>query len=206
MNRKFLEDEVARLRERLADAENVLARATAEEEEKKKAVEARRRAADEAIHKLWKLYWPNDDSNAEERFKKDVERAPYALFIWLESDTKAALKLSCLDEAKVEEIKDIVSETGINFDKCYDDARIRLHFPEALKSVREGSVLSALLGWSFAPDDLMELMELHKQNRFRKKIEDMLEDANYHGECGLLHLQKYDSFAEYVNERREGVQ
>ncbi|MBR6476405.1 MAG: hypothetical protein IKS98_13315 [Lachnospiraceae bacterium] len=198
MNKDYLKNEIARLRKRLADAEDALARATAEEEAKKKAAEARRKAADEAIHKLWKIYWPNDDSNVEERFKNDVERNPHMLFIWLVADTKAALKLSGLDGAKVEEIKNIVSKTGIDFDKCYDDARIRLHFSEALKSVNEGSDLAALLGYSFSPDDLMELMELHKKNMFRKKIEDMLTGANFHGECGLLCSQQYEGFADFV--------
>lgn len=201
MNKKYFKDEIARLRKRLADAEDALAKAVAEEEAKEKAAEARRKAADEAIHKLWSLYWPNDDSSVEERFKNDVERNPHMLFIWLVADTKAALKLSGLDEAKVEEIKNIVSETGIDFDKCYDDARIRLHFPEALKSVSEGSDLAALLGYSFSSDDLMELMKLHKKNRFRKKIEDMLTGANFHSECGLLCSQQYEDFADFVNRK-----
>ena len=93
------------------------------------------------------------------------------------------------------------SETGINFDKCYDDARIRLHFSEALKSVSEGSDLAALLGYSFSSDDLMELMKLHKKNKFRKKIEDMLTGANFHSECGLLCSQQYEDFADFVNRK-----
>ena len=38
----------------------------------------------------------------------------------------------------------------------------------------------------------MVLYCLHQWNLFREKIEDLLEDCNFHTECGLLNEGKYD--------------
>jgi hypothetical protein len=42
-------------------------------------------------------------------------------------------------------------------------------------------------------------MEIHKKNKFRKKIEDLLEDCNFHSECGFLCDKDYEGFVAYVN-------
>lgn len=167
------------------------------EREKKEREEKQFNDIKTAIHKLWDIYWKDDDnSEAEERLNEYSEI--YQLEMWFASDIKYCLKKSKLQDLKI--IKKIVEESGanINFDKCIRDTEIRLDFASALRNVRHGEALSGVLEWGFAPDDLMELMKLHKSNKFRKKIEDLLTDCNFHSECGLLSSRNYEGFEKYV--------
>lgn len=150
-----------------------------------------------AIHKLWDMYWKDEDNTESEKLLNTYEHS-YQLEIWLDNDIKYALKKSKL--ADLEILKKIVEDCGatIQFDKAVEDAKIRLDFANALRNVRQGEALSGKLGWGFAPDDLMELMKLHKSNKFRKKIEDLLTDCNFHSECILLSTREYDKFEKYV--------
>lgn len=164
-----------------------------EVEEKKQKLFSETKAA---ILELWNIYWKDEDnSEAEERLNNEKEQ--YRLNIWLEADLSSALKKSELKD--IDTIKDIVKDIpNINFEKCVRDAEIRLDFASALKSVRDATTLSGELGYGFYSDDLMNLMMLHKANKFRKKIENLLTDCNYHSESGLLSEKKYDEFEMYV--------
>ncbi len=77
-------------------------------------------------------------------------------------------------------------------DKCIDDATIRKDFAAALKSVKHGDDLSGRLDWSFSPRDISELAKLHKAGKFRKKIEDLLTDCNFHSEYSMMTAKQYD--------------
>lgn len=156
------------------------------------------------IEKLWELYWEGED-NTEAQEKLDRCLTQYkdpqvALELWIEADVKAALKRTELDASG--EIKKLITEYGVkcNIETCIEDAEIRLDFANALRNVKDGSELSTKLGWGFDSNDLMELMKLHKSNRFRKKIENLLEDCNFHYERGLLCEKKYDEFEKHVME------
>jgi hypothetical protein len=46
--------------------------------------------------------------------------------------------------------------------------------------------------------DLIILGTIHKKGYFRAKIEDLLEDCNFHLECGLLADGKYDEYMDLV--------
>ncbi len=148
-----------------------------------------------AIHKLWEIFWANDDNSEPEKRLNEITDQR-RLNMWLEADVKDALKRSRM--ARLPEIREIVNGLEIDLDRCITDAEIRLDFAKALRNVKNGTKLSGKLGWSFAPDDLMNLMVLHKSNKFRRKIEDLLEDCNFHSECGLLAEKKYDEFERYV--------
>lgn len=152
-----------------------------------------------AIHKLWDMYWQGEDNTESEKCLNAYEHT-YQLEMWLEADIKYGLKKSKLADLDV--LKKIVEDCGatIKFDKAVEDAKIRLDFANALRNVKHGEALSGKLEWGFAPDDLMELMKLHKSNKFRKKIEDLLTDCNFHSECDLLSGRKYDEFEKYVME------
>ena len=152
-----------------------------------------------AIRELWSLYWKNDDNSEAEKSLNNSTYFPQ-LEIWLAADTAEALKKSKLND--LDKIKEIVAGSGaeIDFEKCVKEAEIRLDFASALRSVKRGTELSYPLGWGFDRDDLMALMELHRSNKFRRKIEDLLEDCNFHKECGLLSEKNYEEFERCVKE------
>ena len=66
----------------------------------------------------------------------------------------------------------------VDFCFCANDAIIRSDWAEALKNVKKGSELSYRISYRLTYQDLSELAKLHKANRFRKKIEGLLEDIN----------------------------
>lgn len=72
------------------------------------------------------------------------------------------------------------------------ETEIRNDWYAALNSVKNGTELSSIIHWGFFNQDLMILYFLHQANCFREKIEDLLEDCNFHTECELLAEGKYD--------------
>jgi hypothetical protein len=72
-----------------------------------------------------------------------------------------------------------------------DEQYVREHWEDVLKSNVDYSDISHAIGWVFYREDLETLMALHKQNKHRQKIEDLLEDCNYHTECGDWHDGNY---------------
>jgi hypothetical protein len=87
---------------------------------------------------------------------------------------------------------EVLSEVEKMIDKGKKSAAIRHDWPAAFRKVRNGRDLSHAIGWGFYKDDLRTFIELHKANKFRKKIEDVLEDCNYHTFCGYLSEKDYD--------------
>lgn len=61
----------------------------------------------------------------------------------------------------------------------------------ALESEMDYSEIAHAIGWGFTRNDLEELMRLHQENICRSKIEDLLEDCNFHTECGAWHDGEY---------------
>lgn len=82
--------------------------------------------------------------------------------------------------------------------KRLDRTEIRRDFATALRSEKNGAALSGTLGWSFSDEDLKNLAKLHNSNKFRKKIEDMLTDCNFHYECGLMSSKDYSKWLWFV--------
>ena len=122
--------------------------------------------------------------------------------MWLNADIpNILLKQEEGDREKAEEyIKAKIDATGraaeiykvINWQSIKENVKIRSDFASALRKVKNGAELAGRLGWSFSDDDLRQLTALHRKNRFRQKIEDLLTDANFHSECILLQDRKYD--------------
>lgn len=114
--------------------------------------------------------------------------------VWLQSDIAYSLFLAENIAERKFEIEDILRGSSkyveinevVSVDDAYKEATIRKDFEAALKAVKKGSNLSSDLRYGFSDDDLTQLAKLHKANRFRKKIEDLLEDCNFHYECGLM--------------------
>lgn len=125
-----------------------------------------------------------------------------AAAVWLTADIPyILLKQEEGDRKKAEEyIKAKIEATGraaeiykvIDWSSIEENVKIRSDFAGALRKVKNGADLAGRLGWSFSDDDLRQLTALHRKNRFRQKIEDLLTDANFHSECILLQDRKYD--------------
>lgn len=91
---------------------------------------------------------------------------------------------------------EILSEIEKMIDKGKKSAAIRRDWPAAFRKVKNGRDLSRKVGWAFYEDDLRKFIKLHKANKFRKKIEDLLTDCNYHTFCGYLSVGEYDNAKE----------
>ena len=58
--------------------------------------------------------------------------------------------------------------------------------------------ISVTIEWAFYMQDLIVIGTIHKKGYFRDKIEDLLEDCNFHQECSLLSDGKYDEYMDLV--------
>lgn len=157
----------------------------------------------EAVLKLSKLYFNDeDDSDYVKQINAYKLDEYYHLKLDFVADIKTCLKRVKLNKSDVEAIRKIVedSKSDIDFAACIRNAEIRLDFLTALKSVKDGADISGAIDYSFDNEDLMNLMQLHKSNKCRKKIEDLLTNCNFHGECSLLSERKYDEFEKYIME------
>ena len=79
-----------------------------------------------------------------------------------------------------------------------NEEAIRKDWNTALESVNDGCSLSAIIRWGFTQQDLIVLCALHKAGKHQQKIVDLLEDCNFHHECTLLHLGRYDQCMEVI--------
>lgn len=80
---------------------------------------------------------------------------------------------------------------------------IRADWKSALDSVEKGWKLSAPIEWGFSTQDLIVLGTLYKygaNSDIQQKIVDLLEDCNFHTECGLLYDNKFDAYFKMVLE------
>jgi len=73
------------------------------------------------------------------------------------------------------------------------EQEVRMDWDQALTRWENGEfALSAKIGWGFTPQDLIVLCSLHRAGRHQESIVDLLEDCNFHTECGLIDDGKYD--------------
>lgn len=84
---------------------------------------------------------------------------------------------------------------SIDIAKVNRAAEIRRDFAKALDGAEHGSELSGDLYYSFSEKDIENLAILHRDRpEYREKIEDLLEDCNFHKECGDFCDRKYDEY------------
>lgn len=99
-----------------------------------------------------------------------------------------------IDDA--EAIGTMLEDLSVELAKIVDDVDdlnedyIRENWEEVLETV-DYEDISKAIGWGFTHEDLQELMELHKVGKYREKIEDLLEDCNFHTECSAWHDGDY---------------
>ena len=84
------------------------------------------------------------------------------------------------------------SDSSIDVEELQEMAEdeIREDWGKALSSLPYDKI-AAKIEWGFSDADLQELMELHRQNKHREKIEDLLDDCNFHYESGEWHDGNY---------------
>ena len=81
---------------------------------------------------------------------------------------------------------------------------VRLNWDEALTRWENGEfALSSIIKWGFYPQDLMVLSCLHEAGKHRDSIVDLLEDCNFHTECGLLDEGRYDECRKFIAKEME---
>ena len=122
---------------------------------------------------------------------------------WLQNDIADILTNKDIDrEEALDFINKTIEDTGrkeeileyIDLNKALKAADIRSDFASALKRVKKGSDLSSTLDWGFSRNDITNLAKLHKANKYRRKIEDLLEDCNFHTECYDFATSNYEEY------------
>lgn len=141
---------------------------------------------------LCKKYFPELEINAEPEL--------FQASMWLQTDISEIMvsfpesKDEIISTIKANPYGDKILQDYLNFDKLERNVEIRNDFLAALKSVKRGSELSGPLDWSFSKRDLTELAKLHKANKCRKKIEDLLTDCNFHYESAKFKRKIIQNF------------
>ena len=123
--------------------------------------------------------------------------------IWLRADISYLIRQEVKDSVK-EVVETAAGRYGAAvlqhaveiYQEAEADARIRSDFKAALSAVSRGSELSHDLGYSFYESDIGELARLHKSGskHIRRKIEELLEDCNFHKECGDFSSRRYETY------------
>lgn len=123
--------------------------------------------------------------------------------LWLKADIESIL-MRCdkfLADTKDKIVSEIESRQYgkeilmiVNMDSILETVLIRKDFKTAFSKVKKGSELSRKLNWSFSKRDLKELAKLHKSNKCRRKIEELLTDCNFHKECVQFVRKEYDEY------------
>lgn len=156
---------------------------------------------------IWKKYYPN---------WKEKENSPQPtndnIYLWLRENISFILSDESFDfDTTVAEIREMIEKTGlapkifeqIDMDDVIRGAKIRRDFDSALSEAEYGRKLSGPLFWGFSKRDIYRLAKLHKKGKHREKIEDLLEDCNFHYECGRFSSGEYDEF--FTDEYTGGV-
>ena len=144
-----------------------------------------------------KYYSDQESDNAKIETLTD-----YRLLSWLKCDLEdLAIKGKC----SLQDIKDLIKQNYgekdrnlinefIEWEEIELNIAIRSNFAEYLAKVKNGTELSYPLGFAFSERDISELAKLHKSNKFRKKIEDLLTDCNFHTECSDFENKNYSKY------------
>ncbi len=109
----------------------------------------------------------------------------------IEYETAKSRIMSMIQDSECAE--DILKKYII-WDNVEKIALVKRDYFTAFKRVREGSDLTSIVGYFLSNQDLRKLAKLHKENKFRKRIEAYLTDCNFHYECGKFMQHEYDEF------------
>lgn len=82
------------------------------------------------------------------------------------------------------------------------EEEIRADWEKALDTMTYGAI-SGTIEWGFYPEDLRKLMQLYQADKHREKIEDLLEDCNFHSFCACLSDGDYAGAEKKIREMEE---
>lgn len=147
---------------------------------------------------LWKKFYPDtEDDSCPELHVSDI---------WLRNDIIHILsderfdvdetKNNIWDMIKATKHQEKILSDYIKEEGIMVEVKIKRDFLTALKNVKEGSDLAHEVGYCLSNQDLKKLASLHKANKCRKKIEDLLTACNYHGECSKFTQKEYEDYLE----------
>ena len=152
--------------------------------------------------KLWNQFMEPGDVNYPEN---QMDNPWYAVEDWMAS-TVELLFMKGIPQNEIEtalnayttyfasgDTRAVINEC-LDFGRIKQKADVRSDWANALRNVKRGTDLSQIIGWVFSDKDISELARLHKANKFRRKIEDLLEDCNFHYENECFSAGKYDEF------------
>ena len=150
--------------------------------------------------KIWTrlMTKPYPDDYPENQKENPYIAATYlhdTLSLALESHTAAEVADVYKDECKYLSAyeREFVSYAA-DMNKVIEEHDIRSDWAKALRNVRNGRNLSYKIGFGFSKEDISELAKLHQKNKFRKKIESLLEDCNFHTENADFSVGNYDKY------------
>ena len=142
---------------------------------------------------LWRKFFPDWSGKATASFD-DAGRGS----LYLQADLEAILMKHPAEEVQKAlketlEGMEFSEETGrfVEFEKARRATSVRKDFEGSLKAARSGRDLSGLIGWGLSRSDLEVLAGLHERGCCREKIEDLLEDCNFHAECSDFSSGRY---------------
>lgn len=138
-----------------------------------------------------KMYVEIDETYKEIRkaFGREKKEIPteYSHAIIYEEIEDLFVKSTDMQKTKEKIIKIISNSVAadtiieyLDFDEIMAAAKVRRDWDSALSGVEKGYMLSSTIGWGFTKNDIKELAKLHESGKYREKIEDLLEDCNYH--------------------------
>ncbi len=150
---------------------------------------------DDLIYKYKEVF------NLTEPIESFDRKTPWLLGQWAETDLSCIIHKAPDPVKRKEEILAFIRSypcsgyflTRVDMDKVMQDAMIRRDWETALRN-HSYDELSSMVSYRFGSDDIKELAVLHKKRRLRRKIEDLLENCNFHSECGDFANGRYDKY------------
>ena len=166
-----------------------------EEDLRQKKLQEQHKRFKDAYIEFSKNYFPNDNDS----FVWIQKFEHYQFMSFFKEDLKYIGLTHPLDEIKEFVYNSLPNDKeeidkSFNWSEIAKDIEIRSDFATALKNCKRGTDLSHPLGFTFSSRDISILAKLHKSNKYRKKIEDLLEDCNFHEECGEFIQGNYAEF------------
>lgn len=147
--------------------------------------------------RIWRTFHPEDISTNE----PSLVLAP----IWLKTDICSIfIDFENSKETILEMIHDSkygreILDKYLKLSDIEKNVEVRKDFTTAFKNVKYGTDLSKILDYAFNKRDLKNLASLHKKNKYRRKIEELLSDCNFHNVVADFHDKNYDK---YLKEER----
>lgn len=154
----------------------------------------------DVLNEMWKHFYPDAEDFENPEMNKDnacfagMSLAADMSHIFKEfghdNEEVDTYIRQCLSRFDGYDLKSIY----IDVDRLKREAEIRSDWAAAFRGVKDGSDLSHDIMYGLSDADISALAKLHKRNRFRKKIEDLLEDCNFHSVYGDFSGGNYDKY------------